>query len=231
MKILDILFPRKCMWCDQLGEYLCAKCKKRLEPHPEICPVTHRFSPDFQVHLDHRAEVVYQGIAIGFWYNDLLKKLILQLKYYHRYDISDFLCERLSLVVQTNQTLQRLFRNRNVVVTSIPSHRYRKYFIKWYNQSELLARWVAELLGVPYMSLLKKKKGTRIQAFLSRQQRIKNLEWVFDLKEDVVLSGDECVIIIDDITTTWSTINAAAVSLKQRYPGVVIWWVVLGRHI
>lgn len=107
MKLIDLLFPKLCIGCQSAGDYLCSQCKKTLQPHQELCPVSHRFSQDFAVHLDYRHEVAYQGIAIGFAYHDLLKKLILQLKYYHRYDVASFLVDRLSLVIQTNQTLQK----------------------------------------------------------------------------------------------------------------------------
>ncbi len=228
--ILDKLFPIHCIGCHSLWQYLCAKCKKTLQPHPEICPVSHRFSPDFQVHIDHRRDVAYSWIAIWFAYNDLLKKLILQLKYYHRYDVASFLVDRLALITQTNQTLQKLFHSKKIIITSIPSHRYRKYFIKWYNQSELLARWVAQKLGLPYQKLLTKNKHTRIQAFLSRAQRLKNLEWVFSLRPDIVLTWDEWILIVDDITTTGSTINSVAKALKKDYPNLTVRGVVIGRH-
>lgn len=230
MKIIDFLFPKVCIGCYSRGDYLCASCKKTLEPHQEICPVTHRFSPDFAVHIDSWRDVAYQWIAIGFAYNDLLKKLILQLKYYHRYDVASFLIDRLVLVIQINQILQRLFRAKRVIITSIPTHRYRKYFVKGYNQSELLASGVADKLWLQYLSLLRKNKHTRIQAFLSRQQRLKNLEGVFSVRPHIHLAWDECVVIVDDITTTGSTINEIAKELKRTYPLLTIWGVVIGRH-
>ena len=230
MKLIDFLFPKVCISCQHPGDYLCLQCKKTLQPHPEICPVSHRFSPDGKVHIDYRREVAYQGIAIGFAYSDLLKKLILNLKYYHHYDVAEFFVDRLILIIQTNHTLQRLFHTKRVIITSIPSHRYRKYFIKWYNQSELLARGVAEKLWYQYIPLVKKRKHTRIQAFLSRRERMKNLEGVFCLHKDISLQWDECVLIIDDITTTWSTINMLAETLKRAYPELTIWGVVIGRH-
>lgn len=60
MKLIDFLFPKICIGCQHSGDYLCVQCKKTLQPHQELCPVSHRFSPDFVVHLDHRHEVAYQ---------------------------------------------------------------------------------------------------------------------------------------------------------------------------
>ena len=230
MKIVDFVFPVRCIWCSFEWTYLCRSCKKKLSPHPEICPVTHRFSPDFQVHIDSTSSVSYAWIVIWFVYEDLLKKLILQLKYYHCYDVAWFLIDRLLLIIQTNQTLQQVMKKNNVIVSSIPSHRYRKYFIKWYNQSELLAKWIAVKLWVSYKPLLIKRKYTRIQAFLSRQQRMNNLQWVFSLCNHNILKWDELILFVDDVMTTWSTINEAAKELKKYYPRLTIRWAVLGRH-
>lgn len=230
-KIIDIIFPKKCLRCKRPWEYLCRECKKKLEPHPEICPVSHRFSPGFQVHVDHRNDVAYEWVVIWFAYTDLLKKLILQLKYHHRYDITSFLAWRLVLVIQTNQHLQKLFREKSIIFTSVPSHRYRKYFVKGYNQSELLAKRTAEILQCEYVSLLTKNRSTRAQVLLSRRQRHTNLHMAFSFTEGVLLQWNECIVIIDDITTTCSTIHEAAKVLKASYPSLSVRWAVLGRRM
>ncbi len=228
--ILTYIFPVVCIGCESEDSYLCHQCRKRLQPHPEICPVSHRFSPDFQVHIDYQREAAYQGIAIWFAYSDLLKKLILQLKYYHRYDVASFLADRLALVIQTNRTLQKLSHTKKTIISSIPSHRYRQYFTKGYNQSELLAQAVASNLNIPYQPLVTKKRHTRIQAFLSRKQRLKNLEGVFSLRKWITLMWNELIIFIDDVTTTGSTIQEAAKCLKKSFPKLTIWGSVIGRH-
>lgn len=230
-KIITYIFPRYCIHCKALWEYLCVNCKRLLHTHREICPVSHRFSPDFLVHLDYRNEVSYEGIVIWFEYDALLKKLIFALKYHHRYALSSFLIDRLTLVIQSNHTLYSQFYTKKTIIAPIPSHWYRKHFTKGYNQSELLARWVAQKLSLSYQPLLVKTAHTRAQALLSRQQRMRNIAGVFAIRKDVTLCWNELVVLVDDVTTTGATIQSAAQELKKHHPKLVIREVVLGRHV
>jgi predicted amidophosphoribosyltransferase len=122
---------------------LCKSCKKKLKPHPEICPLCHRYSQYGQVCL--QCQLKYkppiQGIAILFSYNQVVKKLILSLKYFHIADIAKFLAYRMYNYILTVPELN----NKEIIVTNVPAHRFRKYFIKGYNQSEILAKNLAKI--------------------------------------------------------------------------------------
>lgn len=119
----------------------------------------------------------------------------------------------------------------NLKLSFIPSHRYRHYCIKGYNQSQLLAKKLSEQFHVPMVTLAIKKKRTKTQASLDRNGRLHNLKNAFALADKLTLTGDETILIIDDITTTGSTINELAKLVKQAYPKTKIRGAVLGRHI
>ncbi|MCX6825160.1 MAG: phosphoribosyltransferase family protein [candidate division SR1 bacterium] len=121
--------------------------------------------------------------------------------------------------------------NSKLFISFVPSHRYRNYFIKGYNQSELLARELSKKLGVPMISLANKYKHTKTQASLDRNGRLHNLKNAFTLKKNLPFKGDETLFIIDDITTTGSTINELGKLVKQTYPKIKIRGMVLGRHM
>jgi ComF family protein len=228
MKLIDLLFPRQCINCSTLWAYLCKSCKKQLNPHPEICPYCHRISKDYKTCIECRCNKnnALEGIIIPFAYTDVLKTLIIKLKYFHKRDIGEFLVERLSIALQANQSL-----NRNIIISFIPSHWYRHYFVKGYNQSELLARKLSEKLQVPIVAIANKKKHTKTQASLDREGRLKNLKNAFSLTQNLTLLGNETMLIVDDITTTWSTINEIAKLIKHYYPRIKIRWAVLWRHM
>jgi competence protein ComFC len=187
-----------------------------LQPHPEICPVCHRFSKDYKTCIDCRTKKDFylEGIIIPFAYTDLLKRLIIKLKYFHKKDIGNFLVERLKIALLTNQGL-----NTNIVVSFIPSHRYRHYFVKGYNQSELLARKLSEYLQV---AIAKKCRHTKTQASLDRNGRLYNLKNAFSLAKNLAFTGNETLLIVDDITTTGSTINELAKLIKHYYPTIKV---------
>jgi len=228
MKLINLLFPRQCINCSTTEAYLCKTCKKKLTPHPEICPYCHRVSKDYKTCIECRTYKSnnLEGIIIPFAYTDLLKKLIIKLKYFHKKDIGKFLVERLMVALQVNQNL-----NENIIISFIPSHWYRHYFVKWYNQSELLARKLSEKLQVPMVTIAQKKKHTKTQASLDRNWRLHNLKNTFSLAKNLQLQGNETLLIVDDITTTGSTINELAKLIKYYYPKIKVWWAVLWRHM
>lgn len=125
-----------------------------------------------------------EGLLIGFSYQNILKKLILKLKFFHKRDIAFFLAERAALLLQINPYLSSLLEQKKLLISFVPSHRYRKYFQKGYNQSEILAHTLANLLEVPFLPCCKKNKATVSQLKLNRKERLKNLNSAFSLLEN-----------------------------------------------
>jgi len=227
---LNKVFPTKCVGCSKLWTYLCQDCKKQLVSHFEICPVCHSYSKYFFVCPKCKNEnIYYEWIIIWFRYTWIIKKLVLNLKYFHLYDQAWFLWEILKNHILANPFLKTSINQKNLVVSYVPSHWFRKYFVKWYNQSELLAQKISEILSVPLFQICKKTKYTRSQTKLNRKQRLKNLLWVFEISK-TRLKWNETLLIIDDITTTWATINELAKTIKIKFPNVKIWGLVLGRN-
>ena len=229
-KLLTQFLPPHCISCSAQGAYLCKTCKKRLNPHPEICPYCHRFSPNYVTCLDCKTtqKTYLEGIIIPFSYEEEMKRIILKVKYFHKKDMVNFLAERLTLAVQINQTIMTHIDKGKTIITYVPSHRYRRIFIKGYNQSELLARALAQQLNIPYAPILYKKKYTRSQAQLNKIQRNKNLENAFQLYTNA--EWQETIIIVDDVTTTGSTLNSMAKVIKSKYPKSKLRGIVLCRH-
>ncbi|MDR2190492.1 MAG: double zinc ribbon domain-containing protein [Candidatus Peribacteria bacterium] len=211
---LDVLFPRECVGCRTVGSYLCPQCKKSLYAHPEICPFCHKPSADFQTCFSCKTHTPVKGIIIGFSYETLLKKLIIKVKFGHKKDIISFLAERLALLVQTNTLLKN--QHSPLIITFVPSHWRRKYLEKGYNQSELLAKELANQLGLPMLTLAKKCKYTLSQLKLSREQRTKNLNDAFVATGLERVPRNATILIVDDVLTTGSTITQLANVITQK---------------
>jgi len=237
MKLIDLLFPRQCINCSTIGAYLCKNCKRKLDPHPEICPYCHRYSKDYLTCIACRCDKNHalEGIIIPFAYKDILKTLIIKLKYFHKKDIGSFLVERLAIALQANEMFQHQISSfhmpsSSLLISYIPSHRYRHYFVKGYNQSQLLAKRLSQYIHIPMITIVKKRKHTKTQASLDRNWRLHNLKNAFSLVKNLPYTGNETILIIDDITTTWSTINEVAKVIKQYYPTIKIRGAVVWRH-
>lgn len=229
-KLLDILFPKRCLHTGKHGDYLLRDAKKHLIPHPEICPVTHKPSKDFLVLKNEQKNSSLTWLIIGFSYHSYLKSLILRLKYYHQYDVAHFLAQRLALLIQTNQSLQEHIQHRPTYISFVPAHRIRKYITKWYNQSFVLAQKLSQELDIPLTDLTKKSRYSKSQVHYDRKHRRYNVHNSFSLNKKTTIEPNACIILVDDITTTWATLQTLAKEIKQHYSKTIIRWAVLGRQ-
>jgi ComF family protein len=99
------------------------------------------------------------------------------------------------------------------LITPVPLSRGRKKQ-RGYNQAALLAKPMAWTLGHSYEpKALRRQRETRSQVGLSRDQRQENVAGAFRASPDVV-SG-KAVMVVDDITTSGSTLVACADALSQ----------------
>jgi ComF family protein len=96
------------------------------------------------------------------------------------------------------------------VVSYVPMSRVDQRS-RGFNQAQLLATGLAKRLGLPLMTLLIKEHRTLPQAGLSARERHENLRGAFHL----IRFGRGNVLLIDDIFTTGSTMEACARALKS----------------
>ena len=90
-----------------------------------------------------------------------------------------------------------------------------------YNQCELLAQVVValdtsgSLQLVP--NLLLRIKNTEKQTFKSRKERLASMEKVFSLNRVVMraVKKDVCIVVLDDVITTGSTLRAAIECFRE----------------
>ena len=101
-------------------------------------------------------------------------------------------------------------------IVPVPLHPSRQRS-RGFNQAQLLAEALGEEINLPVRLLLKKKKRTKDQKSLSRMQRRKNVKDAFFVDEDAI--GEHVpasVLLLDDVSTTGSTLTACANVLKTR---------------
>lgn len=105
--------------------------------------------------------------------------------------------------------------NNSTAVVPIPLHR-RRLGQRGFNQSYLLARQLALALDLPLEgSLLKRECYTEPQVALqSRVKRQRNLAGAFQLAEKVA-AGYRQAVLVDDVVTTQSTLEAASSVLRS----------------
>ncbi|WP_297089035.1 phosphoribosyltransferase family protein [uncultured Draconibacterium sp.] len=102
----------------------------------------------------------------------------------------------------------------------VPLHQ-RKEKQRGYNQSDWIARGMAEVLQKPVDTKnLYRKEYTATQTRRNRYERWQNVESVFGLREPERVN-EKHVLLIDDVVTTGSTLEACAVHLLKQ-PGTKV---------
>jgi ComF family protein len=98
-------------------------------------------------------------------------------------------------------------------IVPVPMHWARR-FSRGYNQAELLSRELARRTAIPAAELLTRKRRTPPQAQLTGAQRRRNLAGAFALARGSHVKGKK-ILLVDDVFTTGSTVNACAIALKR----------------
>ncbi len=98
-------------------------------------------------------------------------------------------------------------------IVPVPLHWARR-FSRGYNQTELFARILSNLSGIPLNCILRRKRATGKQAGLGRKERLVNLKGAFSLAGGANCAGST-ILLVDDVFTTGSTMSAAAECLLE----------------
>lgn len=147
-----------------------------------------------------RAAAVHDGLA---------RELISRFKYGERLDLARLLAR---LMVQAGA---EVIAEADLIIP-VPLHATRLWWRR-YNQAAVLAQEIGRITGLPVsLHSLKRIKRTRAQVGLNRAARRNNLSAAFQVEEaaSLALAGKR-VLLIDDVRTTGSTLNACAHVLRK----------------
>jgi ComF family protein len=113
-------------------------------------------------------------------------------------------------------------------VVPVPLH-WMRQLTRGYNQSERIARPLARRLGLPFMPALARARATPPQTSLDRDGRLANLKRAFCVRHPERIRSLH-LALVDDVTTTGATLDAAAAALK-RAGAASVTAVVVGRTL
>lgn len=218
--IKNIISPKKCYSCKKEWHFLCKKCLDEIWYFQSICPVCKKKSDNFEVHENCKNKNIFYDkiIILTHYKNKIIKKLIKDAKFYHLKDILEDLSVYLWEKLLENIKLHSLKEKQNLLLISTPMF-FLKKIMRWYNQSEILVKNISKNFLINYdLKLIKKTKLTKSQSHLKRIERIKNLKNAFILNEKKLKKyKNKTFIIVDDVVSTWSTINEIAKLLKSNW--------------
>ncbi len=215
--LADFFFPPRCVACRRLGAWLCDDCMHKIELiDPPTCrrcgaPLGHASSAvaagpavcercrDMHPH--------FEGLSACAFHTGPLREAVHQLKYG---DLRALAAPLGSLMARRWPVLAPADLRLDVIVP-VPLHKSRERE-RGYNQAALLARELGLGLGYPVTEdVLVRGRATPPQVGLSAQERRANVHGAFSCRNDS-LAGSR-VLLVDDVCTTSSTIEAAAAAL------------------
>jgi len=212
----DLLLPPACAVCgdllDQSTPIVCPECLSGFElltgmlcprcgqPYPGSGPC-----PDCR-ESQNRLEKVRSVYAFG----GALQEAVLRLKLYHKTRLAAFFAGQIA-----GAKLSDLDLRAQDLLVPVPLHK-RRQANRGFNQSQLIARRLSDLLDVPLASYhLCRTRPTPSQFVMkSKKERQENLKGAFSVKSRHPFGGKQ-ICLVDDVVTTGSTLGACADALLE----------------
>ena len=206
-RTLDWIYPPVCASCGKPGYRLCADCQEKiqyltgkrcancgelLKSGRELCADCQSSPPPFRA---MRNLAVYEGV---------MRDCIHALKYDGNQGLGEFFCDSLAaLVAEAGWALD--------LVMPVPLSPGR-IAERGYNQAACIAKPLAARLGIRYHPFgIERTRDTPSQVGLSGMARRLNVAGAFKALPGVV--AGKVVLIVDDVVTTGSTMEACAQAL------------------
>lgn len=227
---LNLLYPRHCPVCHKIlkdqKRLICPACAGKLQairsPYCLKCGRPVKEEEECCADCRKRSHVFTEGRGI-FLYDEKMKESLMRYKYHGHREYGDFYAAAMCRYARKD-----ILRWAPDVIVPIPLHR-KKQRQRGFNQAEYLAERISTFYGIPAACrLLKKTKATRSQKKLSASERRSNLKGAFYAEGE--LHG-KTVLLIDDVYTTGSTMDAAAECLREKGAGKIYFLTVcIGRN-
>lgn len=216
--IIDLFVPNQCIVCQRLNKVnLCGDCIAKipnnttlwLKDKPKTQPL---FVPKFNTKIQPPLKDGYIDsiLSCSKFSNHIIRKSIHYLKYKNLPQIAGPLGS-----IMLRSLSQNLRLKDNIILCPIPLHPNRLKF-RGYNQALLLAEYFHKKLNLDIYNELYRILDTPHQMKINdRETRIQNMDNAFEARQKAS-TDTQSIILIDDVTTTLSTIQQAAKALSKN---------------
>jgi len=206
---ISLLFPRLCYGCGnhlmRNEKLICTEC------YILIPRTNYHLKPDNPVsQLFWGRCMIEQAAAFSFYTRDSrIRKLIHQLKYKGIREVGSELGRIYARTLKSSG-----FLNDIDLIIPVPLHPSKKRQ-RGFNQSDLISLGISEVSGIPMESeLLVRKTVTKTQTRKTRYDRWINVEDIFRVTDQVRIKNMH-ILLVDDVITTGSTLEACASELLK----------------
>jgi len=221
---LDFLFPQWCIGCGKEGSFLCRSCRDTLSYIvPPLCPKCGKPQPSSTLCpgcIDWQAEI--DGIRSPFRFDGVIRQAIHQLKYKNLRALAMPLATLLNDYLVANPMPGEF-------LVPVPLHR-KRLRERGYNQSSLLVKELGKLIKLPVIDdyLIRKQYALPQTKTTTVDERRNNVVNAFTCHDHRL--KDKQVLVIDDVSTSGTTLDACAAALKAA-GATSVWGLALAREI
>jgi ComF family protein len=209
--VLNILYPRLCLSCDNVLHdtevLVCHQCLSQLSLtnfQPDDNPIKTRLLPIVNI---QNATALFLFDKSG-----IIQELIHKLKYEGHQDIG-------VLMAQFAQDYFNQFKLGATIdlIVPVPLHP-KKLKQRGYNQMTKFGKNLGNYFSVPYQEdVLLRRRHTTSQTKKTARERRENVSGAFVVKSPASFTGKH-FLIIDDVMTTGATIEACAETILRQVP-------------
>lgn len=206
---IALIYPRNCVGCGNSlfkhEEQLCNYCYLNLPKSNfhllEKNPVETLFYG--------RTPLVFASSFYLFHKKGSVQKILHSIKYKGNPELATMIGEWYAKDIQSHEALKNAY-----TIIPVPLHS-KKLKQRSYNQSEAFAKGLSKQLNIPVnTSYLQRSEYTTTQTKKTSYERWENVEDVFELHQPDELKNKH-VILVDDVITTGSTIEACCKKLQE----------------
>ncbi|WP_242981148.1 ComF family protein [Ruminiclostridium sufflavum] len=204
ISLIEYVFPPRCVFCNEILTagvpiYICGKCAKKIGYYNNCIN---------SLNLPGNMETYCDGMICVGRYSGGLKSSLKRFKFNSKPSYYRAFGKLLALKVQNTIHSEKID-----MVVPVPLYRYKQK-LRGYNQAELIAKYAAEQLKLPFAGgVLVKTSESKSQSALNRNERLINVEGLFKVIKAESIS-DKNILLVDDIITTGSTVNQSSKALK-----------------
>jgi ComF family protein len=206
--LFSLFFPKVCLTCGSAisGQetIMCTACRLSLPETGYYLPGPNPVEELFYGRLDVQKATSLLFFDRGSRY----RKLLHQLKYKGCTEAGIFLGRLIGSRLKENDL------TTFDLIVPVPLHRARLRR-RGFNQSQVIAEGIAEIIGKPvHGNVLQRNKHTSTQTRKGRFDRWKNVEDIFHCLDPVWVESKH-ILLVDDVVTTGSTLEAAGTALMK----------------
>ncbi|WP_045461371.1 ComF family protein [Sporocytophaga myxococcoides] len=202
----ELVYPELCAGCN-IGllvneKFLCTSCLVNL-PKADIGLLT---NSDLEKRFYGKVMIDHAFVYLRFQKKSIVQNILFDIKYGGNKAAGRYLGEMFGMEI-----LKRFPSFKPDLIVPVPLHLKRLKF-RGYNQSFVIGEGLGKTLSVDCKEVVARVVSNSTQTKINRILRWKNVDGIFQVKDDSEISGKH-ILLIDDVITTGSTMEACLVAL------------------